>query len=166
MSGLLLLQRRHGLNGTGSGGPFFIDVHVTDAEAVMEDADTKVEIPVDLLPTPRIDDELVTEKDLDSGGGGGGGEEEESFDVQFDAKDLVFGGKGRAAASGGGGGGRGKGGDAAAAAAALSDEQRSPGATIRDLERKGDGKNKSFKFTVDLDFIGTKSKTLTLKRQV
>ena len=98
----------------------------------MEDAETKVDMPVDLLPTPRIDDEVVGEKEAEEV------EEEGFFDEQLkminstelEARELTSEGNGD---SGGG---------------AIM------GATIRDLEKKGDGKNKSFKFTVDLDFGG------------
>merc|ERR1719193_2649717 len=153
-SGLLLLQRRRGING-GRGGPFFIDVHVTDAEAVMEDANTKVDMPVDLLPTPRVDDEVVAEKETEG---------EESFDEQLkmlnsrelEVKDLTVG------KSNGGRGGRGR---VAPVVKGSNDDESSPGATIRDLERKGDGKNKSFKFAVDLDFSGNKSKSLSLRKR-
>ena len=159
----MLLQRRRGINGE-RGGPFFVDVHITDAEAVMEDADTKVEMPVDLLPTPRVEDEVVAEKDAEDGDQSFEGRLKMLDTVELDVKDMTFGG-GKKRAGGGGGaelgggiGGRGRTG--------FNGKESGPfSATIRDLERKGDGNNKSFKFTVDLDFVGNKTKSLTLKKR-
>ena len=139
------------MNG-GRGGPFFVDVHVSDAEAVMEDSDTQVDMPVDLLPTPRVDEEQVLAEKEESGG-------EDFFDKQLkmlnskelEAKDFTIGTgkrKGARPISGGGGG---------------SGMAMEGGATIRDLERKGEGRTKSFKFTVDLDFgakTGSRSSSL------
>jgi len=158
VGGLLLLKRRLGSHG-GDGGPFFVDIHVNDAETVMEDADTKVEMPVELLPTPRVKDEVVVLGERKTGG-------EEFFDQQLkmlnskelEIKDLTVGSGKRKGpdAGGGGGGGEGSVGEMGAG---------SGGATIRDLEKKGDGKTKSFKFTVDLDFGERKSRSLSLREK-
>ena len=139
---------------------------MTDAEAVMEDAETKVEMPVDLLPTPRVDEEMVEMGDVEAVAGGG----EEDFDQQLkmlnstelEAKDLTV-GKGKGA------GGGTKAGETATVArstatAAAATAMMEGGATIRDLEKKGEGKTKSFKFTVDLDFASTGSSSSSSSR--
>ena len=123
----------------------------------MEDADTKVEMPVELLPTPRVKDEVVVLGERKTGG-------EEFFDQQLkmlnskelETKDLTVGSGKRKGPDAGGEGGGGSVGEMGAG---------SGGATIRDLEKKGDGKTKSFKFTVDLDFGERKSRSLSLREK-
>ena len=148
---------------------------MTDAEAVMEDAETKVEMPVDLLPTPRVDEEMVEMGDVEGVVGGG----EEDFDQQLkmlnstelEAKDLTVGkrkgGRGAAIAAettATGTASKSTAAAAAAAAAATTPAMMEGGATIRDLEKKGEGKTKSFKFTVDLDFASTGSSSSSSSR--